>query len=69
MKKSLKVLPFEISGNKNSPNLVIFLHGWPDHLTIWNKTIQNLNLNDSLILNITYPNYSDKETLKFGIGF
>lgn len=36
MSKLYKYLPFENYGNKNSNILLIFLHGWPDHLTTWN---------------------------------
>jgi len=55
-----QILPYELSGNKNSNQILVFLHGWPDTSAIWDKVIPSFE-KDHYILNITYPNYSQKE--------
>lgn len=62
------VLPYELSGNKNSNQILIFLHGWPDTSAIWDKVIPSFEKN-YYILNITYPNYSQKEQIPKGQDF
>jgi len=62
-----KPLPYEVSGNKSATQLLVFLHGWPDTLEVWNKIIPPLEQNH-YILNISYPNYSPKEKSPWGIS-
>ena len=33
-----KVLPHELTGNKKSNVLIVFLHGWPDSVRLWDGT-------------------------------
>lgn len=35
MKTEKKLLPFEHTGNKSSDILLIFLHGFPDGINLW----------------------------------
>jgi len=65
---SNNVLSYELSGNKNSNSILVFFHGWPDTSAIWDKVIPSLEKNN-YILNITYPNYSQKEKNPKGQGF
>ena len=62
----MKSLPYEVSGNSNSNSMVIFLHGWPDSIRLWDGVIQGLD-SDSYKLAISYPNYSKEEKSKWGI--
>ncbi|KAL4465362.1 hypothetical protein ABPG72_016763 [Tetrahymena utriculariae] len=60
-----KILPFEESGNFDSNNLIIFLHGYPDTADIW-KDISSKVDKDAFILNFSYPNYSERYSKMFG---
>ena len=33
----LKLLPFEHTGKKSSNTLIIFLHGFPDSIRLWDS--------------------------------
>jgi len=61
-------LPHEVSGNPSSKHLLVFLHGWPDTMDLWNKIIPPFEQN-SYILNVSYPNFSPKEKKPDGISF
>lgn len=63
-----KPLPHELSGNKSSDSLVVFLHGYPDLPAIWDRIIPSIEP-DSYILNVSYPNYSKKEFNPKGADF
>ncbi len=62
------LLPHEISGNPQSKELLVFLHGWPDTCDLWNKIIPPFEQN-CYILNVSYPNFSAKEKNPNGITF
>ena len=62
----IKILPYELTGNKNSEYLLIFLHGFPNTFRLWDKMIKDLE-SDYYCLNISYPNFSDKIKLKWGM--
>ncbi|KRX05056.1 hypothetical protein PPERSA_06690 [Pseudocohnilembus persalinus] len=64
-----QLLPHELEGNKNSDNLVILIHGWPDSIKIWDETVKNLDLQNSYILKLSYPNYHKQQQSKLGINF
>jgi len=68
MINSIIPLPYEICGNKDSDKLLVFMHGFPDTTEIWDPIIAPL-VNDAYILNVSYPNFSDKETNPKGIDF
>lgn len=59
-------LPYELSGNNHSDTILVFLHGWPDTTAVWNKVIPSLQ-KDYFILNVSYPNYSEKESNPKGL--
>jgi pimeloyl-ACP methyl ester carboxylesterase len=59
-------LPHETTGNEKSKQIVVFLHGWPDTLRLWDPIIPNFS-KDYYILNVSYPNFSEKEILPWGI--
>lgn len=62
---SSNVLPYELSGNRSSDQIIVFLHGWPDTSAVWSKVIPSLERN-YCVLNITYPNYPPKEKIPKG---
>jgi len=62
------LLPHEISGKKTSNQILVFLHGWPDTTALWDKTVAAFE-KDYYILNISYPNFSPKETKAKGEDF
>ncbi|KRX05055.1 hypothetical protein PPERSA_06689 [Pseudocohnilembus persalinus] len=64
-----QLLPYEVEGNQNSSNMVIFIHGWPDNICIWDETVKNLDLKNSYILKLSYPNYHKQQESKFGLNF
>jgi hypothetical protein len=43
-----RLLPHELSGNKNSKTLVVLLHGFPDTMRLWDGIIIFLNCVDVL---------------------
>lgn len=59
-------LPYEVSGNQKSKVILIFLHGFPNTFRMWDHMIENLN-KDFLCINISYPNYTEKLELKWGM--
>lgn len=61
-------LPHTLTGNKNSKQLIVFLHGWPDTLELWGQFIPQFE-KDYLILNVSYPNFDDREFSKWGADF
>jgi len=61
-------LPHEINGNKNSDQLLVFMHGFPDTTSLWDPIAYPLE-KDAYILNVSYPNFSVKETNPKGIDF
>ncbi len=61
-------LPHELSGNKNAEEIVVFMHGWPDTTALWDPIVAPLE-KDAYILNVSYPNFSSKETNPKGISF
>ena len=61
-------LPHEVSGNKTSGELLVFLHGWPDTTSLWDPIIGPLEA-DYYVLNVSYPNFSQKEKTPKGIDF
>ena len=61
-------LPYELSGNKSSNQIIVFLHGWPDLPALWDQVISQLE-ETYCILNISYPNYSPKEKYPYGNDF
>jgi len=65
---TIKPLPFEKSGNAQSDQLVVFLHGWPDTTQLWDKIIPEFEKNH-LVLAVSYPNFSEKEQNKWGETF
>lgn len=65
---NIKSLPHRVSGNKDSNVMLIFLHGYPNTMNMWNDLIGKLN-NKFYCLNISYPNYSDELVIRWGMDF
>jgi len=63
---SAKLLPYELTGNNKSKQIIVFLHGWPDTTHLWDGIIPHFK-NEYYILNVSYPNYSPKEITSWGI--
>jgi pimeloyl-ACP methyl ester carboxylesterase len=64
----LTELPNELTGNKNSNSLLVFLHGWPNKMSMWDNITKKLEA-DHLCLKISYPNFSDKLKTPGGIDY
>lgn len=62
----IKYLPYELTGQKISDFLLIFLHGFPNTMRMWDNMIKDLE-KDFYCLNISYPNYSSDLQLKWGM--
>lgn len=62
----LTYLPYELSGNKESKVMIIFLHGYPNTFRMWDKMIESLK-QDYLCLNISYPNFAKGVFRKWGM--
>ena len=62
------LLPYLLEGNLDSPNLLIFLHGYPDTLQLWDPLLPSLK-QDYACLRISYPNFDPKHQLKWGLSF
>lgn len=62
----IKHLPYEVSGNPNSKVILVFLHGFPNTFRMWDEMIKDLK-KDFICINISYPNYTDKLHLKWGM--
>ena len=61
-------LPHELSGNKASDTLLVFMHGYPDTTAVWDGIIPSFE-QENYVLNVSYPNYSQKEINPKGIDF
>lgn len=61
------LLPFETLGNEKSDNLIVLLHGYPDTSDIWKDVINKID-KDAYIINISYPNFSEKVKSVFGMS-
>jgi pimeloyl-ACP methyl ester carboxylesterase len=62
----LDSLPKEISGNKNSQIMLIFLHGYPNTFRLWDKLIDQLK-KDYLCVNLSYPNFAEGVQRPWGV--
>ena len=62
------LLPYDLSGNPNSSNLIVFLHGYPDSNKLWDK-IYPYHEKDNLVLRLSYPNYDKRVIEKWGLDF
>ncbi len=62
----IRTLPYEVSGNLNSSIVLVFLHGFPNTMRMWDEMIENFK-NDYICINISYPNYSEKLKLNWGM--
>ena len=59
-------LPHKLNGNPDSKQLIVFLHGWPDTMEVWDNIIPEFE-KDYYILNLSYPNFSVSESNTWGI--
>lgn len=58
-------LPHNLNGNESSNQLIVFMHGYPDTLNLWSGIIPSFE-KDYLVLNVTYPNFTNMERSKWG---
>jgi pimeloyl-ACP methyl ester carboxylesterase len=65
-RSEIKYLPYELKGKKDSDFLLIFLHGFPNTMRMWDEMIKDLE-KEYYCLNISYPNFSEKLQLKWGL--
>lgn len=42
----MQALPYDTTGNKNAKSMVIYLHGWPDSIKLWDGVISSINETD-----------------------
>ena len=68
VEENTNLLPYEISGDYESPNLIVFLHGYPDSIKLWDKLYIN-HERSNLILRISYPNYDKRCHEPWGRNF
>jgi len=61
-------LPYEVSGDKNSKNLVVFIHGFPDCMELWDNITPEVS-KDAYVLNVSYPNIHPSQKTKWGVSF
>lgn len=59
-------LPYNIYGNQESQYLLIFLHGFPNTSGMWSKIVNEVK-DEYLCMTISYPNFSDKLKLRWGL--
>ena len=64
----MKPLPHEVTGNKSSDKILVFMHGWPDTPALWDRIVPAFQ-KDHYILILNYPNYSPKETNPKGLDY
>ena len=62
----LKFLPYEIKGNTKSNTLLVFFHGYPNTLRMWDRMVSKLQ-GDYRILTLSYPNFHEDVFRKWGI--
>jgi len=63
-----KLLPYDLSGKVTSPNLIVFLHGYPDNNRLWDN-IFPAHEKENLVLRMSYPNYDKRMQEKWGRTF
>ena len=63
----LKLLPYELTGPNSSNTLVVFIHGFPDSIQLWDNYHERYSKQGHQVLRLSYPNYSDKEYEPWGI--
>jgi len=63
-----KFLPYILEGNLDSQSLLIFLHGYPDSMQLWDSMVEDLK-KDHTCLRISYPNFHPSYKEKWGINF
>lgn len=66
---ALKPLPYELTGNSSSTELLVFMHGWPDTTSLWDSVIGPLEEQNYYMLNVSYPNFSKDEQNPKGNDF
>ena len=64
----IKNLPYKKVGNKTAKTMLIFLHGYPNTLNLWNDLTEKLK-SKYLCISISYPNYSEELKLRWGLSF
>ena len=68
MKSDKNFLPYFLEGDRNSQSLLIFLHGYPDNMKLWDGLVEDLK-KDHLCLRISYPNFDTSRKEKWGLNF
>lgn len=59
-------LPYESKGSKDAKVMLVFLHGYPNTVRMWDEIIAKLD-KDFLCVSITYPNYSKELRRSWGM--
>ena len=62
----LKLLPYEVKGNTQSNTLLVFFHGYPNTLRMWDRIVSKLQ-GDYRILTLSYPNFDEDVYRKWGL--
>jgi pimeloyl-ACP methyl ester carboxylesterase len=63
------LLPHEVSeSNPNSKKILVFLHGFPDSIRLWDKYVEKFK-NEYICVAVSYPNYHKSLRLKWGLDF
>ena len=62
------LLPYQLTGKSSANTLLVFLHGWPDTMTLWRNIIPKVE-GEYQCLNLSYPNYHPSQRLSWGLPF
>lgn len=49
--------------------MLVFLHGWPDSIRLWDSVVENIDKENNFIICISYPNYHESEYVRMGHDF
>lgn len=63
------MLQYTQAGNLDSPDLIVFLQGWPDNAEMWKWINWKEELSDKHLLFINFPNTNGNVDLKWGKDF
>jgi pimeloyl-ACP methyl ester carboxylesterase len=57
-----------LSGNTSAQKAIVFLHGWPDDITLFDNMVRELK-SEHLCIQLSYPNYDESIKIKWGMDF
>lgn len=64
----MKTLPYALYGDKNHEKIIVFLHGWPDNLSLWKDYVDHYSKNNFVVC-LSYPNFDQRVKEPWGRNF